>query len=128
MRGDNVLWQPGTDHAGIATQLVVERELAKTEGKTRQQLGRAAFIERVWQWKEKYGHRINEQQADLGSSLDFSRERFTLDPAASRAVVEAFVRLHEEGLLYRAQRLINWCPDCKTAISDLEVDHEEVKG
>ncbi len=128
MRGDNVLWQPGTDHAGIATQLVVERELAKTEGKTRQQLGRAAFIARVWQWKEKYGHRINEQQADLGSSLDFSRERFTLDAAASRAVVEAFVRLHEEGLLYRAQRLINWCPDCKTALSDLEVDHEEVKG
>jgi valyl-tRNA synthetase len=128
MRGDNVLWQPGTDHAGIATQLVVERELLRTEGKSRQQLGRAAFIARVWDWKERYGHRINEQQSDLGSSLDWSRERFTLDPGASRAVVEVFVRLHEEGLLYRAQRLINWCPECKTAISDLEVDHEETKG
>ncbi len=128
MSGDNVLWQPGTDHAGIATQLVVERELARTEGRTRQELGRAAFLARVWEWKEKYGHRIDEQQADLGSSLDWSRERFTLDPGASRAVVEAFVRLHEEGLLYRAQRLINWCPDCKTALSDLEVEHEETKG
>ena len=128
MHGDNTLWQPGTDHAGIATQLVVERELKRTEGKTRQQLGRAAFVARVWEWKEKYGHRINEQQADLGSSIDWSRERFTLDAEASRAVVEAFVRLHEEGLLYRAQRLINWCPDCRTAISDLEVEHEETKG
>ncbi len=128
MHGDNTLWQPGTDHAGIATQLVVERELKRTEGKTRQELGRALFLARVWEWKEKYGHRINEQQADLGSSLDWSRERFTLDAGASRAVVEAFVRLHEEGLLYRAQRLINWCPDCRTAISDLEVEHEETKG
>jgi valyl-tRNA synthetase len=128
MHGDNVLWQPGTDHAGIATQLVVERELLRTEKKTRQELGRTAFVERVWEWKEKYGHRINEQQADLGSSLDWSRERFTLDAAASKSVVEAFVRLHEEGLLYRAARLINWCPDCRTAISDLEVEHEETKG
>jgi valyl-tRNA synthetase len=128
MHGDNVLWQPGTDHAGIATQLVVERELKRTEGKTRQDFGRAAFVARVWEWKEKYGNRINEQQADLGSSLDWSRERFTLDATSSRAVVEAFVRLHEEGLLYRALRLINWCPDCRTAISDLEVEHEETKG
>ncbi len=128
MRGDNVLWQPGIDHAGIATQLVVERELLRTEGKTRQELGRAAFVARVFEWKEKYGQRINEQQADLGSSLDWSRARFTLDAGASRAVVEAFVRLHEEGLLYRAQRLINWCPDCRTAISDLEVEHEETQG
>jgi valyl-tRNA synthetase len=128
MHGDNALWQPGTDHAGIATQLVVERELKRTEGKTRQELGRAAFVTRVWEWKEKYGQRINEQQADLGSSLDWSRQRFTLDAGASRAVVEAFVRLHEEGLLYRAMRLINWCPECRTAISDLEVEHEETKG
>jgi valyl-tRNA synthetase len=128
MHGDNVLWQPGTDHAGIATQLVVEREIKRTEGKSRQDLGRAAFVARIWEWKEKYGHRINEQQADLGSSLDWSRERFTLDPHSSRAVVEAFVSLHAQGLLYRAQRLINWCPDCRTAISDLEVEHEETTG
>ena len=128
MHGDNALWQPGTDHAGIATQLVVERELQRTEKVTRQQLGRAEFVARVWAWKETYGRRINEQQESLGSSLDWSRERFTLDPAASRAVVEVFVRLHEQRLLYRAQRLINWCPDCRTAISDLEVEHEETRG
>jgi valyl-tRNA synthetase len=128
MHGDNVLWQPGADHAGIATQLVVERELQRSEHTTRQTLGRAAFNARVWAWKEKYGQRINQQQEELGSSLDWSRERFTLDAGASRAVVEVFVRLHEEGLLYRAQRLINWCPECRTAISDLEVEHEETKG
>ena len=128
MHGDNVLWQPGTDHAGIATQLVVERELLRTRKVSRQDLGREEFVAHVWAWKQKYGQRINEQQEALGSSLDWSRERFTLDPRASRAVVEVFVQLFEEGLLYRAQRLINWCPDCRTAISDLEVEHEETKG
>ena len=128
MDGFNVLWQPGTDHAGIATQMVVEKELKKTEKKSRHELGREAFVGRVWQWKEKYGQRISEQFHFLGASLDFSRERFTLDESSSAAVKEVFVRLHEEGLIYRAQKLINWCPSCHTALSDLEVEHEEKKG
>jgi valyl-tRNA synthetase len=128
MSGDNVLWQPGVDHAGIATQMVVERELLRTEKKSRHDLGRQAFVERVWAWKEKYGARIKEQHEHLGLSLDWSRDRFTMDEGSSRAVVEVFVRLFEEGLLYRANRLINWCPDCQTALSDLEVEHEERQG
>ncbi len=124
MRGYNALWQPGTDHAGIATQTVVERMIAR-EGKTRQALGREAFIERVWQWRRDTGDRIHLQQRMLGASPDWSRTKFTMDADMSRAVTEAFVRLYEQGLMYRATRLINWCPECMTALSDLEVENEE---
>ncbi|OPY71715.1 MAG: Valine--tRNA ligase [Syntrophorhabdus sp. PtaU1.Bin058] len=127
MAGFNALWLPGTDHAGIATQNVVERELAK-EGKTRETLGRDAFIERVWQWKEQSGNTIIEQLKRLGSSCDWSRERFTMDEGLSRAVREVFVRLYNEGLIYRDNYIINWCPRCKTALSDLEAEHEETNG
>jgi valyl-tRNA synthetase len=125
MKGYNCLWMPGTDHAGIATQNVVERELAK-EGLDRHQLGREEFISRVWQWKEKYGGVIINQLKKLGSSCDWSRERFTMDEGLSRAVREVFVKLYEEGLIYRGDYIINWCPRCHTALSDLEVDHQEV--
>jgi len=124
MRGFNTLWQPGTDHAGIATQLVVERMLAR-EGKTRQDLGREAFVARVWQWRHEMGDRILLQQRILGASADWSRSKFTMDADVSRAVTEAFVRLYEQGLMYRATRLINWCPECMTSLSDLEVEKEE---
>jgi valyl-tRNA synthetase len=127
MRGDEVLWLPGMDHAGIATQNVVERELAK-EGKTRFDLGREAFVERVWAWKAESGGRILGQMQRLGDSVDWSRERFTMDEGLSRAVREVFVTLYEQGLLYRGQRIINWCPRCLTALSDIEVEHEEVPG
>ncbi|QSQ14878.1 valine--tRNA ligase [Myxococcus landrumensis] len=128
MSGFNALWLPGTDHAGIATQMVVEKELKKSEGKSRHDLGREAFLQRVWEWKGKYGARIGEQHRFLGASLDWSRERFTMDEQSSAAVREVFVRLYEEGLMYRAQKLINWCPSCRTALSDLEVEHEEKAG
>ncbi|WP_434348525.1 valine--tRNA ligase [Myxococcus virescens] len=128
MSGFNALWLPGTDHAGIATQMVVEKELKKTEGKSRHDLGREAFLERVWEWKGKFGARIGEQHRYLGASLDWSRERFTMDETSSAAVREVFVRLYEEGLMYRAQKLINWCPSCHTALSDLEVEHQEKSG
>jgi len=128
MSGFNALWVPGIDHAGIATQMMVERELKRTEKKTRQDLGREEFLRRVWEWKEKFGKRIADQHKVLGASLDWSRERFTMDEPSSVAVREAFVRLYEEGLIYRAQRLINWCPSCRTALSDLEVEHEEQEG
>ncbi len=127
MLGENTLWLPGSDHAGIATQMVVERALAK-EGTTRHQLGREKFIERVWEWRKQYGGRITEQHKSLGTSVDWRRERFTLDEGLSRAVREAFVRLWEDGLVYRAERLIQWCPRCRTALSDLEVVHAETKG
>ena len=127
MRGDEVLWLPGMDHAGIATQNVVERELAK-EGKTRFDLGREAFVERVWAWKAESGGRILGQMQRLGDSVDWSRERFTMDEGLSRAVREVFVSLYEQGLLYRGRRIINWCPRCLTALSDIEVEHEEVPG
>ncbi len=127
MAGFNALWLPGTDHAGIATQNVVEREITK-EGRTREMLGRAAFIERVWQWKEQSGNTIIEQLKRLGCSCDWSRERFTMDEGLSRAVREVFVRLYNEGLIYRDNYIINWCPRCKTALSDLEAEHEETKG
>ncbi len=127
MQGYNTLWLPGTDHAGIATQNVVERELAR-EGKSRHDLGREAFVERVWRWRETYGGRILHQLKRLGASCDWSRERFTLDEGLSRAVVEVFVRLYREGLIYRGRRLINWCPRCETALSDLEVDHRDTEG
>jgi valyl-tRNA synthetase len=127
MCGDLALWIPGTDHAGIATQLMVERQLAE-EHKTRQQLGREAFIERVWQWKQHYGDAILDQMRRLGTSVDWSRAYFTMDAPRSEGVREAFVRLYEEGLIYRGAYIVNWCPRCQTAISDLEVVHEEQKG
>ncbi len=127
MEGHNVLWMPGTDHAGIATQTVVERELAK-EGKSRWDLGRDKFIERVWQWKEKYGNYIIEQLKRLGCSCDWDRTRFTMDEGFSRAVREVFVRLYEEGLVYKDKYIVNWCPRCLTALSDLEVEYEEKDG
>jgi valyl-tRNA synthetase len=127
MRGFIVLWLPGTDHAGIATQMMVERQLAK-EGKKRRDLGREQFIERVWEWKKLYGGAILNQMKRLGASVDWDREYFTMDENLSRAVREVFVRLYEEGLIYRGKYIVNWCPRCETAISDLEVKHEEVAG
>ena len=127
MDGYEVCWFPGVDHAGIATQNVVEQELAK-EGLTRHDLGRERFLERVWAWKERYGNEIVEQLKTLGASCDWSRLRFTLDPGFSRAVREAFVRFWEEGLIYRGDYMINWCPRCGTTLSDIEVEHEEVQG
>jgi valyl-tRNA synthetase len=127
MRGDNTLWLPGTDHAGIATQMVVERELAK-EGLDRLRLGREAFEQRVWQWKQQYGCTIKKQMVQLGASCDWTRERFTLDPGLSRAVREVFVRLYEKGLIYRGEYMVNWCPRCHTALSDLEVVRDETAG
>ena len=124
MRGYNALWQPGMDHAGIATQTVVERQLQR-EGTTRRELGREEFEKRVWKWKSESGGRIAEQQRVLGASPDWKRSKFTMDPDMNLAVREAFVRLFDEGLMYRATRLINWCPECRTALSDLEVESEE---
>lgn len=127
MRGHNTLWQPGTDHAGIATQMVVERQLA-ANGVSRHDLGRDKFLEKVWEWKEESGGTITRQIRRLGSSVDWSRERFTMDAGLSKAVQEAFVRLHEDGLIYRGKRLVNWDPKLHTAISDLEVLSEEKTG
>ena len=127
MSGRLALWVPGTDHAGIATQMMVERQLA-TEGITRQQMGREKFVERVWEWKRHYGGAILDQMKRLGASVDWQREYFTMDEHLSTAVREAFVRLHEQGLIYRGAYIVNWCPRCQTAISDLEVVHEEQKG
>src|SRR5207249_2906530 len=127
MLGDNTLWLPGTDHAGIATQMVVARQLAE-EGINYRDLGREKFEERVWQWKAKSGDTIKRQMVQLGASCDWSRERFTLDEGLSRAVREVFVRLYEKGLIYRGQYMVNWCPRCQTAISDLEVEHEETQS
>jgi valyl-tRNA synthetase len=127
MRGDNTLWLPGTDHAGIATQMLVERQLA-AEGLDRRTLGRPEFERRIWAWKERYGDTIKRQMIRLGASCDWSRERFTLDPGLSRAVREIFVRLFEKGLIYRGEYMVNWCPRCHTALSDLEVPHDSVAG
>src|SRR6266404_4996315 len=127
MRGFLTLWLPGTDHAGIATQMMVERQL-RSEGKSRRDLGREAFIERVWAWRRQYGGAILDQMKRLGASVDWEREYFTMDEILSRAVREVFGRLYEEGLIYRGKYIVNWCPDCGTAISDLEVKHEEVAG
>ena len=127
MRGDNTLWQPGSDHAGIATQMVVERQL-EAEGKTRHDLGRDAFVERVWKWKKTSGGQITRQLRRMGSSLDWQHERFTMDDGLSDAVKEVFVRLYEEGLIYRGKRLVNWDPVLHTAISDLEVLSQEENG
>ncbi|MEI8356280.1 MAG: valine--tRNA ligase, partial [Deltaproteobacteria bacterium] len=127
MCGFSVLWMPGTDHAGIATQNVVERQLA-AEGKDRHEIGREAFIKRVWQWKSESGGQIIGQLKRLGASCDWERERFTMDEGLSRSVREVFVRLYDEGLIYRDNRLINWCPRCHTALSDIEVEHEDHAG
>ncbi|MDR1916677.1 MAG: valine--tRNA ligase, partial [Synergistaceae bacterium] len=127
MRGFSVLWMPGTDHAGIATQNVVERTL-REEGKDRHELGREAFVSRVWEWKEEYGSRIINQLKKLGASCDWERERFTMDEGLSRAVRRVFVDLYHKDLIYRGKYLINWCPRCLTALSDLEVEHREVSG
>ncbi len=127
MSGRLALWVPGTDHAGIATQMMVERQLTE-EGTSRQKLGREAFVERVWAWKRHYGGAILEQMKRLGVSVDWSREYFTMDERLSVAVREAFVRLYAQGLIYRGAYIVNWCPRCQTAISDLEVVHQEQKG
>src|SRR5579863_4563152 len=127
MRGFDTLWQPGTDHAGIATQMVVERQLS-AQGLSRLELGREAFVERIWQWKEQSGGQIANQMRRLGASVDWRRDRFTMDPGLSRAVTEVFVRLYQEGLIYRGKRLVNWDPVLKTALSDLEVVAEEEAG
>src|SRR6266542_530716 len=124
MCGFNTLWLPGTDHAGIATQIVVDRELAK-EGIDRRTLGREKYVERVWQWKESYGNQIIDQLKRLGSSCDWTRSRFTLDEGLSRAVRHVFVRLYEDGLIYRDLAMVNWCPFCCTAISDVEIEFQE---
>jgi valyl-tRNA synthetase len=127
MRGFLTLWLPGTDHAGIATQMMVDRQLTK-EGKKRSDLGREKFVERVWEWRREYGGAILDQMKRLGASVDWGREYFTMDENLSRAVREVFVRLYEKGLIYRGKYIVNWCPRCETAISDLEVKHEEVPG
>jgi len=127
MRGFITLWLPGTDHAGIATQMMVDRQL-RSEGKSRLEMGRAKFVERVWEWKRHYGGAILDQMKRLGASVDWGREYFTMDENLSRAVREVFVRLYEEGLIYRGKYIVNWCADCGTAISDLEVKHEDVPG
>ena len=128
MRGRDVLWQPGTDHAGIATQMVVERQLMERQEPGRRDMGRDKFLERVWQWKAESGGVIVNQLKRLGASCDWSRERFTMDEGLSRAVVKVFVELHREGLIYKDKRLVNWDPKLLTAISDLEVQQIEVKG
>src|SRR3954453_18867937 len=127
MRGFLTLWLPGTDHAGIATQMMVERQLAR-EGKKRRDMGREKFIERVWDWRKEYGAAIPEQMKRIGDSVDWDREYFTMDERLNRAVREAFVSLWEDGLIYRGKYIVNWCPRCTTAVSDLEVVHDETQG
>ena len=128
MQGYSALWLPGTDHAGIATQIKVEEELRTKEGLTRYDLGREKFLQRVWQWKEKYGNRIVEQQKKMGASCDWSRSRFTMDEGCSRAVRETFCELYDKGLIYKGSRIINWCPHCLTALSDAEVEYVDKPG
>ncbi len=127
MQGYESLWLPGMDHAGIATQNKVEQQLAE-EGKSRHDLGREEFVERVWQWKEEYGGKILGQMRRLGDGVDWSRERFTMDEGLSKAVQTIFKKLYDDGLIYRAERIINWCPRCLTAISDIEVEYQEDAG
>jgi len=127
MCGDNTVWVPGTDHAGIATQNVVERQLA-AEGKSRHEVGREEFIRKVWEWRAEKGGAIIHQLKRLGASCDWDRERFTMDEGLSRAVREVFVRLYHEGLIYKGDYIVNWCPRCQTALADDEVEHEEKQG
>src|SRR3989338_2289664 len=126
MRGDKTVWFPGTDHAGIATQNVVEKQLKK-DGISRWDLGREKFVEKVWEWKQKYGNIIIEQLKKLGASCDWSRLRFTMDPAYAEAAKKAFTHYYERGLIYRGKRVVNWCPHCQTSLSDLEIDYKEEK-
>src|SRR5882757_957844 len=128
MRGRDVLWQPGTDHAGIATQSLVERQLMERQEPSRRELGREEFLKRVWAWKDQSGGTIINQLKRLGASCDWSRERFTMDEGLSRAVIKVFVQLYNEGLIYKDKRLVNWDPKFQTAISDLEVVQVEIKG
>lgn len=128
MMGDNTCWLPGYDHAGLATQIKVEEELKKKEGLTRYDLGRDEFVKRVWKWKEQYGDTIVTQLKSLGISCDWDRQRFTMDEGLSRAVREAFVSLYEKGLIYKGTRMINWCVNCRTALSDVEVEHQDDPG
>jgi len=127
LKGFEALWLPGTDHAGIATQNVVEKTIAK-EGARRQDLGRDKFIERVWLWKEQYGSTIIRQLKKLGASCDWKRERFTMDEEYSKSVAEVFIRLYNKGLIYRGSYIINWCPRCSTALSDEEAPHKDLQG
>jgi len=124
MKGDPTLWLPGTDHASIATEVKVVEKLEQ-EGLSKQQIGREEFLKHAWAWKEEYGSRITRQLRRMGASCDWSRERFTMDEGCSHAVREVFVRLYKKGLIYRGDRIINWCPDCRTALSDAEVEYEE---
>ena len=128
MQGCSALWLPGYDHAGIATQIKVEEHLRNSEGLTRYDLGRDRFLDRVWDWKNKYGDRIVEQQKTLGASCDWSRSRFTMDSGCSKAVRETFCELYEKGLIYKGNRIINWCPHCRTALSDAEVEYKDMPG
>ncbi|HOS11981.1 MAG TPA: class I tRNA ligase family protein, partial [Candidatus Aminicenantes bacterium] len=128
MAGDNTLWMPGTDHAGIATQAVVEKRLFELEGKTRHDLGRDALVARIWAWKDEYQARIIRQQQRMGCSCDWKRQRFTMDAVCARAVREAFFRLFADGLIYRGDRLVNWDCQLQTAVSDDEIVHEKVQG
>jgi valyl-tRNA synthetase len=128
MQGYSALWLPGTDHASIATEVKVADEIFAAEGKTKEEIGREEFLKRAWQWKEEYGNRITEQQRRLGNSCDWERERFTMDEGCNKAVIEFFVRLYDKGLIYKGSRLINWCPVCGTAISDAEVEYEDLEG
>ncbi|TCO68484.1 valine--tRNA ligase [Marinisporobacter balticus] len=128
MQGYETLWLPGTDHASIATEVKVVEKIFKEEGKTKEEIGRDEFLKRAWAWKEEYGGRIVEQMQKLGNSCDWSKERFTMDEGCNKAVTEVFIKLYEKGYIYRGNRLINWCPDCKTSLSDAEVEHEEQSG
>src|SRR5918911_2098692 len=128
MQGYETLWLPGMDHAGIATQTLVERRLAETEGKSKHDYTREEFVARVWAWKEEFGGKILDQMRRLGEGLDWSRERFTMDEGLSRAVQTIFKQLYDDQLIYRAERIINWCPRCLTALSDIEVDHHDDEG
>ena len=128
MQGYEALWLPGMDHAGIATQTLVERHLAETEGKSKHDYSREDFLAKVWDWKAEYGGKILDQMRRLGDSVDWSRERFTMDEGLSRAVQTMFKRLYDDGLIYRAERIINWCPRDLTALSDIEVDHSDDDG
>lgn len=128
MQGYSALWLPGTDHASIATEVKVVEKIHKEEGKTKEEIGREEFLKRAWDWKKEYGNRITEQMKKLGSSCDWERERFTMDEGCNKAVTEVFIKLYEKGYIYRGNRLINWCPDCRTSLSDAEVEHEEKQG
>ncbi|MGP1932329.1 MAG: class I tRNA ligase family protein, partial [Arsenophonus sp. ET-DL12-MAG3] len=128
MQGKNTLWQSGMDHAGIATQIVIEQKIAIEENKTRNDYDREAFIRKIWLWKTESGNNISKQMRRLGNSIDWERERFTMDEGLSKAVKEAFIRLYQDDLIYRGKRLVNWDPNLHTAISDLEVEYREVNG